>query len=650
MQTSIEKELEKQNKKDYGADKIHILEGLEAVRKRPGMYIGSTDLPGLHHLVYEVVDNSIDESMAVSTCNNIEIVIQKGNIVSVQDNGRGIPIEKHHKANVSAVEVVLTKLHAGGKFEKGAYHVSGGLHGVGISVVNALSKWLVVEVMRNGVLYKQKFNYGVPEASIQKPLKAKKTGTKITFLADDSIFDTMEYKYNTLKTRMQELAFLNKNVKISIKDERVDPSQKEVHQYKGGIIEYVTLLSAKKKPIQKKPIYIEKEQDKIKIEVAMEYNSSYSELILSFANSIHTREGGTHLDGFRNACTRAINSYKKEVEQLDKKFTGSFEGADVREGLIAILSILIPEPQFEGQTKMKLGNGNVKGTVQSIVQDALIDYFHKNPNDAKKIVEKCIQTASARIAAKKAKDLVRRKTELDGSSLPGKLADCISNSPDNSELFIVEGDSAGGSAKQGRDRHFQAILPLKGKITNVEKTNMNKVLGDTEIKALITAIGCGIGNQFNEKKIRYHKIIIMTDADVDGAHIQTLILTFFFRYMPQIIENGFLYIAQPPLYLIKVGKKKKYVYDDKSKDKYLKEIGSSAKYTLQRYKGLGEMNPEQLWFTTMEPESRIMLKVSIENAIRAEKVFIKLMGDEVEPRKLFIQENALMVQEEDLDF
>ena len=449
---------------------------------------------------------------------------------------------------------------------------------------------------------------------------------------------------------MQELAFLNKNVKISITDSRTKPEEKEVYQYKGGIVEYVTFLNAKKKSIQKKPIYIEKEQDKIKVEVAIEYNSSYSELIFPFANSIHTREGGTHLEGFRSACTRAINEYKKEAQLLDRKFPNSFSGDDVREGIVAVLSILIPDPQFEGQTKMKLGNGNVKGIVQSIVYDSLIDYFHKNPNEAKKIVEKCIQTASARIAAKKAKDLVRRKTELDSSSLPGKLADCISNSPDDSELFIVEGDSAGGSAKQGRDRHFQAILPLKGKITNVEKANISKILNDKEIKALITAVGCGIGNLFNEKKIRYHKIVIMTDADVDGAHIQTLILTFFFRHMPEIIERGFLYIAQPPLYLIKAGKKSEYVYDDKSKDKYLESLGPSPKYTLQRYKGLGEMNPEQLWFTTMKPDSRIMLKVFIENAIRAEEVFVKLMGDEVEPRKKFIQKNALAIKEDELDF
>ena len=631
---------------EYNASKIQVLEGLEAVRKRPGMYIGSTDLPGLHHMVYEVVDNCIDEAMA-GHCDTIEVEISKGNIVSVSDNGRGIPVDIHPKVGVSTVEVVLTKLHAGGKFGDGAYKVSGGLHGVGVSVVNALSEWVEVDVHRDGKQHHIEFTRGKPKGPLKVKGPSKKRGTTVTFLSDSQIFDTLEYRYDTLSSRLRELAFLNKNIKITIRDTREKEVKEHVFQYKGGIVEFDKMLTEKKNPLQKKPIYAIQQKDGIQVELAIEYCDTYSEQIFTFANAIHTREGGTHLEGFRTALTRAINEYKKKLG-YDKKVEEPLTGDDVREGLVLVLSILIPNPQFEGQTKMKLGNGEVKGIVTSVVYEKLCEYFEENPQDAKRVIEKCMQAALARIAARKAKELVRRKSALEGAGLPGKLADCSAREPKDCELFIVEGDSAGGSAKQGRNRHFQAILPLKGKITNVEKTKLDKILGDGEVAALISAIGCGIGAEFNIDKLRYHKIVIMTDADVDGAHIQTLLLTFFFRHMPLLIEKGGLYIARPPLYLISQGKEKHYAYSDQEKDKTIKGFKSESKHTIQRYKGLGEMNPEQLWETTMDPDRRVLMQVSVDDAVIADETFIILMGDEVEPRRRFIEENAKKVEELDL--
>ena len=637
-------QVEKSN--EYGASKIQILEGLEAVRKRPGMYIGSTDLPGLHHMVYEVVDNSIDEAMA-GYCTQVEIEILKDHYIQVTDNGRGIPTDIHPKAKVSTVEVVLTKLHAGGKFGDGAYKISGGLHGVGISVVNALSRYVEVEILREGKLHKQSFKRGVPQGPLKaEPSNSKTTGTKVKFLSDDEIFDTIEYRFETLASRIQQLAFLNKGIIITLKDSRGDTPKKVKYQYNGGILEYVQHLDQNKTAIQKKPVYFTGEKGGIRVEMSLEYTNAHREEILTFANAIHTGGGGTHLEGFRTALTRVINDYKKKLG-FDKKLDTALTGDDVREGLTAVLAILIPEPQFEGQTKDKLGNGEVKGIVQSIAYENLVEFFEENPNEGKKIIEKCISAASARIAARKAKDLVRRKTALEGSGLPGKLADCTSREPKICELFIVEGDSAGGSAKQGRDRHYQAILPLKGKITNVEKTKLEKILSDNEVRALITAIGCGIGDEFDIEKLRYHKIIIMTDADVDGAHIQTLVLTFFFRYMQELIDCGFLYIARPPLYLVSSGKDKQYAYSDDEKNGIVKSKGD-AKVTIQRYKGLGEMNPEQLWNTTMWPENRVLMQVTMDDAIIADETFVMLMGDDVEPRRRFIEDNANKVTDLDL--
>jgi DNA gyrase subunit B len=630
----------------YDSSKIQVLEGLEAVRKRPGMYIGSTDLPGLHHMVYEVVDNCIDEAMA-GHCDTIEVDILKGNVVRVSDNGRGIPTDIHPKVGVSTVEVVLTKLHAGGKFGDGAYKVSGGLHGVGISVVNALSEWVEVDVYQEGKHHHIHFDRGKTKAPLKVKGPSKQRGTTVTFMSDSQIFDTLEYRYDTLSSRLRELAFLNKSLKITIRDSREKEVKEHVFQYKGGIVEFVKMLTEKKNPLQKKPIYAIQQKDGIQVELAIEYCDTYSEQIFTFANAIHTREGGTHLEGFRTALTRAINEYKKKLG-YDKKVEESLTGDDVREGLTLVLAILIPNPQFEGQTKMKLGNGEVKGIVTSVVYEKLCEYFDENPADAKRVIEKCMQAALARIAARKAKDLVRRKSALEGAGLPGKLADCSAREPKDCELFIVEGDSAGGSAKQGRNRHFQAILPLKGKITNVEKTKLDKILGDGEVAALISAIGCGIQAEFNIEKARYHKIVIMTDADVDGAHIQTLLLTFFFRHMPILIEKGFLYIARPPLYLITQGKEKHYAYTDAEKNKILKGFKEEAKYLIQRYKGLGEMNPEQLWETTMDPTARVLMQVSVDDAVIADETFIILMGDEVEPRRKFIEENAKKVEELDL--
>ncbi|HRZ27992.1 MAG TPA: DNA topoisomerase (ATP-hydrolyzing) subunit B [Spirochaetota bacterium] len=630
--------------KSYDADKIQVLEGLEAVRKRPAMYIGSTDTNGLHHLVYEVVDNSIDEALA-GYCDSITVTIHKDDSIEVLDNGRGIPVDPHATYKVSALEVVLTKLHAGGKFDNEAYKVSGGLHGVGVSVVNALSKKLTVVVYRNSKEYKQTYVRGVPEAPVKAGGTSQKTGTRVHFWPDDKIFETLEYNFDTLSKRLRELAFLNAGIKIVLRDERKN-GKEHIFQFKGGIVSFVQHLNETKNPVVKKPIYFHANRDKVDIEIAIQYIDTYTETVFTYANNINTREGGTHLAGFKSALTRVLNDFLKR-EKLDKKMP-QLSGDDVREGLVAIVNVKIPNPQFEGQTKMKLGNNEVKGLVESATHEQLSFYFEENPGDARKIIEKCIQSARARIAAKKARDLTRRKNALENDTLPGKLADCSERDPSKCELFIVEGDSAGGSAKQGRDRNFQAILPLKGKILNVEKSRLDKILSNEEIKTIITAIGTGIGaEEFDISKSRYHKIIIMTDADVDGAHIRTLLLTFFFRYMPDIINNGHLYIAQPPLYSVKSGKEMLYAYTDEERDGILKKM-DKAKANVQRYKGLGEMNPEQLWETTMDPGKRTILQVSIDDDVEAEEVFSVLMGDAVEPRRQFIEENARNVQNLDL--
>ena len=633
----------------YNASNIQVLEGLEAVRKRPAMYIGSTDHYGLHHLVYEIVDNSIDEALA-GYCNSITVTINEDNSIQVLDNGRGIPIEPHPVHKISALEVVMTKLHAGGKFDNDSYKVSGGLHGVGVSVVNALSKKLTVEVYRENKIYTQSYEKGVPTSKIKTAGDTKKQGTKVTFWPDEKIFDTTAYNFDTLSKRLRELAFLNAGIKISLRDERSLESNKtkgkeHVFQFTGGIISFVEFLNDKKNTLTKKPIYFHTQKENIDVEIALQYIDSYSETVFTYANNINTKEGGTHLAGFKSALTRVINDYLKK-EKLDKNLS-QLSGDDAREGLVAIISVKIPNPQFEGQTKMKLGNGEVKGLVESITNENLSVYFEENPQEAKKIIDKCLQSARARLAAKKARDLTRRKNALENSTLPGKLADCSERDPSLCELYIVEGDSAGGSAKQGRDRKYQAILPLKGKILNVEKARLDKILSNDEIKTLITAIGTGIGaDEFNVTKARYQKIIIMTDADVDGAHIMTLLLTFFFRYMKEIITNGFLYIAKPPLYNIKIGKESFYAYNEDERDKILK--GKKNKVHVQRYKGLGEMNPDQLWETTMDPSNRTIIQVRMDDEVEAEDIFSILMGDAVEPRRKFIEENAKNVKNLDL--
>ena len=630
--------------KKYDADKIQVLEGLEAVRKRPAMYIGSTDSYGLHHLVYEIVDNSIDEALA-GHCDNIIVNIREDNSIQVVDNGRGIPVDPHPQYKVSALEVVLTKLHAGGKFDNEAYKVSGGLHGVGVSVVNALSKKMKVEVKREGKIFTQSYKTGVPNAKVKESGKSQKSGTMIEFWPDDEIFDAVEYNFDTLSKRLRELAFLNAGIKITLRDER-KKGKEHIFQFKGGIVSFVEHLNENKTVITKKPIYFHTERNNIDIEIAIQYIDSYTENVYTFANNINTREGGTHLVGFKSALTRVLNDQMKKLK-LDKKLN-SLSGDDVREGLSAIISVKIPDPQFEGQTKMKLGNGEVKGIVESATNENLGLFLEENPQEAKRIIEKCIQSASARLAAKKARDLTRRKNALDNEALPGKLADCTERDPALSELYLVEGDSAGGSAKQGRDRHFQAILALKGKILNVEKSRLDKILSNDEIKTIITAIGTGIGTEeFNIAKCRYHKIIIMTDADVDGSHIRTLLLTFFFRYMQDIIREGYLYIAQPPLYLVKSGKESAYAYTEEEREAFVKKHKNN-KVVIQRYKGLGEMNPDQLWETTMDPENRTLLQVNIDDDVEADETFALLMGDAVEPRRRFIQDNAQHVQNLDL--
>ena len=636
--------------KSYNADNIQVLEGLEAVRKRPAMYIGSTDVNGLHHLVYEIVDNSIDEALA-GYCDSITVTIHKDNSIEVEDNGRGIPIDLHPVYKKSALEIVLTKLHAGGKFNNDTYKVSGGLHGVGVSVVNALSKNMTVEVCREEKKYSQSYKKGIPVHDVKKIGETKNRGTKTQFWADDEIFETIEYNFDTLSKRLRELAFLNAGIKIVLRDDR-EPKEttakatEHIFQFKGGLVSFVQYLNETKTPIIKKPIYFHTTKDKIDVEVAIQYIDSYNENVYTYANNINTREGGTHLIGFKSALTRVINDYLKKGK-YEKTIT-QLSGDDVREGLVAIISVKIPEPQFEGQTKMKLGNSEVKGLVESATHENLSLFFEENPQEVKKIIDKCILGARARIAAKRARDLTRRKSALEFDNLPGKLSDCSERDASKCELYIVEGDSAGGSAKQGRDRNFQAILPLKGKILNVEKARIDRILGNEEIRTLITAIGAGIGDEeFDVTKARYHKVVIMTDADVDGAHIRTLLLTFFFRYMADLIRSGYLYIAQPPLYGIKVGKDQHYVFSDEEKDTLLNKY-KDQKTTTQRYKGLGEMNAEQLWDTTMDPQKRIMLQVRIDDDIEAEQVFSVLMGDAVEPRRKFIEDNAHKVQNLDL--
>ncbi len=620
---------------EYNAAQIQILEGLEAVRRRPSMYIGSTGSRGLHHLVYEAVDNSIDEAMA-GFCDQIKVIIQKDGSVVVEDNGRGIPVDIHEKEKLSALEVVMTKLHAGGKFGGEGYKVSGGLHGVGISVVNALSLWMKAEVCRNGKLYRQTYKKGKPEAPVQEVGPAEGFGTRITFYPDPEIFENIEFSVEVLSVRLRELAFLNQGVRIDLQDERIGKTV--TFHYEGGIVSFVKHLNKTKEPIHKEVIYIKKIVDDNIIEVALQYNDGYMENVFSFANNINTQEGGTHLSGFRAALTRTLNDYARKNNLL-KENEPSLSGEDVREGLAAVLSVKLRFPQFEGQTKTKLGNSEMRGLVESVVSEGLAEFLEENPATGRKIVEKCIMALRAREAARKARELTRRKTALEISSLPGSLADCTVKEPELAELFLVEGDSAGGSAKQGRERRFQAILPLRGKILNVEKARLDKILSNEVIRMMVTALGTGVGEEFDLLKLRYHKVIIMTDADIDGAHIRTLLLTFFYRYMQPLIENGYVYIAVPPLYMVKKGNKQKYCFSEEELQAALEELGRQG-VTVQRYKGLGEMNAEQLWETTMNPETRTILRVTIEDAVAADELFSTLMGDKVEPRREFIQEHA----------
>ncbi|MGL5711888.1 MAG: DNA topoisomerase (ATP-hydrolyzing) subunit B [Paraclostridium sp.] len=632
-------------KQEYGASQIQVLEGLEPVRKRPGMYIGSTGPRGLHHLVYEIVDNSIDEALA-GYCSDIYVSINNDGSILVKDNGRGIPVEVHPKTGKSTLETVLTVLHAGGKFGGGGYKVSGGLHGVGVSVVNALSEWLVAEVHKNGKVHRQTYEKGVPTSEITVVGETDITGTIVQFKPDATIFDEVEYKYETLEHRLRELAFLNKGIKIILEDKREDREKKKEFMYNGGLIEFVKHLNKTKTGIHDDIVYIEKKVKDYMIEVALQYTDGYTENIYSFANNINTHEGGTHLSGFKTAMTKVINEYSRKNGILKEK-DSNLLGEDIREGLTAVISIKLPEPQFEGQTKTKLGNTTVRGVVDSVTVEELGSFLEENPTTGRIIVDKALRAQRAREAAKKARELTRRKSVLESTSLPGKLADCAEKDPAKSEIFLVEGDSAGGSAKQGRDRHSQAILPLRGKILNVEKSRLDKILSSDEIRNMITAYGCGIGDDFDLEKARYHKIVIMTDADVDGAHIRTLLLTFFFRYMRPLIENGFVYVAQPPLYKVKKQKQEHYVYSDKQLEALLEQIGRNG-VELQRYKGLGEMNAEQLWDTTMNPETRTLLQVSIEDAAVADEIFSMLMGDKVAPRKEFIETNAKYVKNLDI--
>ena len=636
-----------QQHNSYDENQIQVLEGLEAVRKRPGMYIGSTSAKGLHHLVWEIVDNSIDEALA-GYCTDITVQIEKDNSITVKDNGRGIPVGIHEKMGRPAVEVIMTVLHAGGKFDGSGYKVSGGLHGVGASVVNALSTTLDVTVYRDGKIHYQQFKRGVPVGDLEIIGETDVTGTTTHFVPDPEIFtETIEFDYDTLANRVRELAFLTKGVNIIIEDLREGKERRNEYCYEGGIKSYVEHLNRSKEVVHEEPVYIEGEKDGITVEVALQYNDSYTSNIYSFANNINTYEGGSHEAGFKTGLTRVINDYARK-NGVFKDGDSNLSGEDVREGLTAIISIKHPDPQFEGQTKTKLGNSEARTITDSLFSEALEKFLLENPDAAKKIVEKGVMAARARMAAKKARELTRRKSALEVSSLPGKLADCSSKDPSISELYIVEGDSAGGSAKQGRDRHFQAILPLRGKILNVEKARLDKILSNNEVRSMITALGTGIGEDFTLEKARYHKIVIMTDADVDGAHIRTLLLTFFYRYMREIIENGYVYIAQPPLYKVQQGKRVEYVYNDKQLDELLKTLPQTPKPGLQRYKGLGEMNATQLWETTMDPDARTLLQVTLEDAIDADETFAMLMGDKVEPRRNFIEENAQYVKNLDI--
>lgn len=633
-------------KHEYGADQIQVLEGLEAVRKRPGMYIGSTGTRGLHHLVYEVVDNSVDEALA-GNCSEIYVSLNNDGSVTVRDNGRGIPVEVHPKTGLSTLETVLTVLHAGGKFGGGGYKVSGGLHGVGVSVVNALSDWLVAEVFRDGKIYRQEYKRGVATTKLEVfDGKSNESGTAITFLPDASIFDETEFSYETLEFRFRELSFLNKVIKIEFEDKREGLEKTKTFHFTGGLIEYVKYLNKTKTAIHPQIIHIDKVADDCTIELALQYTDAYRENIYSFANNINTHEGGSHLSGFKTALTKVMNDYARRNNYLKEK-DQNLSGEDIREGLTAIISVKLPEPQFEGQTKTKLGNTFMRGLVDTITNEEVGAFMEENPSVARIIIDKCLRAQRAREAAKKARELTRRKSVLENTSLPGKLADCSEKSPEKSEIFLVEGDSAGGSAKGGRDRTIQAILPLRGKILNVEKSRLDKILSSEEIKNMITAFGCGIGDDFDIEKLRYHKIIIMTDADVDGAHIRTLLLTFFFRYMRPLIEEGYVYAAQPPLFKIKKNKKEFYAYDERQLNATLEEVGRQGT-EVSRYKGLGEMNAEQLWETTMDPESRILLQITVDDAIVADEVFSMLMGDKVAPRREFIEANAKFVKNLDI--
>ena len=636
----------------YGAEQIQVLEGLEAVRKRPGMYIGSTSVRGLHHCVYEIVDNCVDEALA-GYCTDIKVEIEPGNIISVEDNGRGIPVEIHPKTKISTAETVYTVLHAGGKFGgDSGYKVSGGLHGVGASVVNALSTWTEVTIKRDGGLYQMYFEKGKTVKPLEKIGDSEGTGTKVRFLADDTIFESLEYEYEVLEKRFREMAFLTKGLKISIEDKRVDPVQKAEFCFEGGLNSFVEYLNKNKEKLHKSPIYIEKTDGEVPVEIAIQYTTSYSESIYSFVNNINTIEGGTHLEGFKRSLTKVFNDYARSHNILKDK-DANLLGEDIREGITAVISVKVKEPQFEGQTKTKLGNSEVTGIVQSMMNEALSTFLEENPSVAKAVLEKCISASRAREAARKARELVRRKSALETSTLPGKLADCSSKNPEECEVYIVEGDSAGGSAKQGRDRKYQAILPLWGKMLNVEKSRADKIYNNDKLQPVILAVGAGIGADFDITKIRYGKVIIMADADVDGAHIRTLLLTFFFRYMRPLIENGNVYLAQPPLFkLSKKGMQDIYCYTDEGLEKAFAELEEKGiprdSLSIQRYKGLGEMNPEQLWETTMDPERRTMIKVTMDDAIKADETFTLLMGDEVEPRRQFIEQNARYVKNLDI--
>ncbi len=649
---------ESQSNKNYSAENIKVLEGLEAVRKRPAMYIGDVGKRGLHHLVYEVVDNSIDEALA-GYCTKVTVVFNKDGSVTVEDNGRGIPVDIHKEEKKPAVEVVMTVLHAGGKFDKGSYKVSGGLHGVGVSVVNALSEWLWVEVKRDGKVYKQDYKIGEPQADLKATGSAKKTGTRVCFYPDNKIFKTITFEYDIISERLRELAYLNKGIEIQLKDERDKEGRNDVFKFKGGLSDFVKYLDENNNPLHNKVITVNKDTNDVPVEVAMRYGNTYNDNILTFVNNINTIEGGTHLSGFRSALTRAMNNHasKNNLIKSKKNEKINLTGEDFREGLTAIISVKVAEPQFEGQTKTKLGNGDVKGIVDKIVYEGILDFLEQNPSIGRRVIEKALLAARSRSAARKARELIRRKSALGGSSLPGKLSDCSNKDPVFCELYLVEGDSAGGSAKQGRDRRTQAILPLRGKVINSEKARVDKLLSNNEVQSMITALGAGFGGSedesgeksagdFDSEKLRYHKIIIMTDADVDGSHIRTLLLTFFYRKMKEVIDGGYLYLALPPLYRVSQGKKESYAYDDNERDLLIERMqkdNKNTKVSIQRYKGLGEMNPGQLWETTMDPEKRTLMKVTVESAAEAAETFQNLMGSDVEARRSFIERNAKFV-------